>query len=266
MARITKGYVDTPRGQVHYRTAGERGDRLPIVMLHQTASSSVMFEALMERLADDYFIFCPDTPGFGQSFLPEERGSIALYAESLLAACRAEGIERCWLFGHHTGATIAVEMLRQAPAFSEKLALSGPCLLSKEAAADLAAGTQGMVLAEDGSHFSTVWDRIQSKDADAPLEIRHREAVLTLVAGTRWAEGYHAVFEASDEFAQGLRALALPTLVFAGDKDTVFNLLEPIYLALREGTKAVIPGQTTYSCDRAPDEVSKLLRNFFPLV
>lgn len=263
MLKITKGYVDTAMGQVHYRMAGEGIAGLPIVMLHQTASSSLMFEALMLELGHEFMIFAPDTPGFGASFEPDERGSIGLYASALLQALEAVQIETCCLFGHHTGATIAVEMVHRRPGLAVKLALSGPCLLTREGAQALGARTQAMVLSPDGAHLSVVWERIVEKDPDAPLALQAREALLTLLAGPRWTEGYHAVFDHAAEFDAALRALEVPTLVFAGDRDTVYHLLEPSYRALRHGSKAVLPGHTTYSCDRAPKQVAQLLRDFF---
>lgn len=263
MPKIKKGYVDTAHGQVHYRITGEDVVGPPIVMLHQTASSSEMFEALMLELGNEFMIFAPDTPGFGASFRPHERGTIPFYARALLAALDGMQIESCLLFGHHTGATIAVEMLHQREKLASKLALSGPCLLTKEGAEELGRKTPVMELRADGGHLREVWERILAKDPQAPLALREREAVLTLVAGTRWTEGYHAVFNHAAEFDRALRAVNVPTLVFAGDKDTVFHLLEPSYRALKHGQKAIIAGQTTYSCDRAPKQVAQLLRDFF---
>jgi pimeloyl-ACP methyl ester carboxylesterase len=263
MRQIKKGYVDTPWGQVHYRRLGDAAGSMPLVMLHQTASSSEMFESLMLELGDATTTIALDTPGFGGSYRPEQRGSIGHYAEALLSALEGLSIERCFLFGHHTGATIAVEMLSRRPTLAPRLALSGPCLLSESFARELADKTLPMELREDGSHFAQVWERIQAKDPEAPLALKYREAVLTLVAGPRWSEGYHAVFEHWEAFDRQLRALEVPTLVFAGDKDTVFHLLEPSYRALKQGEMAVIEGQTTYSCDRAPAQVAALLRNYF---
>lgn len=263
MLQITKGYVDTSLGQIHYRTCGDDLGGTPIVMLHQTASSSEMFEALMQQMGDEYRIIALDTPGFGGSFRPREKGSIVMWTRALLEALDGLQVQRCWLFGHHTGATIAVEMVHERPELPIKLALSGPCLLSEQAAMDLAGATRNLALRQDGGHFTEVWERIQGKDPDAPLALKFREAVLTLVAGTRWAEGYHAVFEHWREFDQYLRELSTETLVFAGTKDTVYHLLEPSFRALKNGRKAAIEGQTTYSCDRAPGEVASLLREHF---
>ena len=47
---IKKAYADTSGGQCHYRYQSGISD--PIVFLHQTPSSSQMFEAIMQRLQD----------------------------------------------------------------------------------------------------------------------------------------------------------------------------------------------------------------------
>ncbi len=47
MARIPQGYVETAAGQLHYRSAGDR-TAPSLLLLHQTASSSAMDEALQK--------------------------------------------------------------------------------------------------------------------------------------------------------------------------------------------------------------------------
>ena len=68
------------------------GDQTPIVMLHQTASSSQCGRksspTSMER-ADIAF----DTPGFGNSFDPEGYLSIGELSEVIVHACNDLGIE-----------------------------------------------------------------------------------------------------------------------------------------------------------------------------
>ena len=52
---VRKGYVDVKDGQLHYREAGPESG-VPIVFLHQTASSGAMWEQVIsafgERLQD----------------------------------------------------------------------------------------------------------------------------------------------------------------------------------------------------------------------
>jgi haloalkane dehalogenase len=262
MRTIHKGYVDTPWCQVHYRTAGVRQPgQLPLVLLHQTASSSIMFEPMMERLADRFFMFAPDTPGFGGTDALADKGSIARYAEVLRHAMARFEIDRCWLFGHHSGASIAVQLAHDHPQTVAKLALSGPPYLTKAQIEKLVPSVCPVRLESDGGHFRAVWDRIRAKDPDAPVELTHREAVLNLWAGTRYPEAYHAVFE--HDFAGQLAALECPTLVMAGATDTIRASLEPAYRVLRRGRMLAFEVGGTYICDREPGIVADALVDFF---
>jgi pimeloyl-ACP methyl ester carboxylesterase len=80
---IIKGYVDSRDGQIHYRkTSNEVADH--VVFLHQSGSSSAMFERIMLRLGINCCAIALDTPGFGSSFVPREDPTLAYYAERLL--------------------------------------------------------------------------------------------------------------------------------------------------------------------------------------
>ena len=68
-----RGYADTSLGQIHYVEAGEGP---PIVLLHQTASSSVMYARAMPLLAANYRAIAIDTPGFGMSDPPSSSQDI----------------------------------------------------------------------------------------------------------------------------------------------------------------------------------------------
>ena len=95
---IRRAYCDIDAGQLHYRQAGNP-QKMPLVLLHQSPSSSVMFEALMQALGDDYWLLAPDTPGFGQSDPLQEPVSIAAYAKAIQQFLDALNIERAFLFG-----------------------------------------------------------------------------------------------------------------------------------------------------------------------
>lgn len=260
MKRIVKGYVSTPAGQVHYRSAG-RADAPRLLLLHQTASSSVMYEGLMERLADEFCLFAPDTPGYGGTFFPPETVTIPYYAAVMQQAVAAYGWTHCHIFGHHTGASIGVQMATDNPQLlaQHKMILSGPPYLTPEQQAQFRATVQPIVIKEDGAHASVLWARLRAKDPTAPLALTHREFVLNLHAGERYHETYHAVF--SHDFKAQLAALRCPVLVMAGDADTLRNALEPAYHALAEGTLRQMKGNT-YICDLAPDAVAQVIREF----
>ena len=259
---VTKGYVTTGFGQVHYRTCGERRPgQLPLVLLHQTASSSVMYERLMALLGDDYWMFAPDTPGFGGTAALAQRGSVAGYAQVIVDALRCMDIERCWLFGHHSGASIAVQIAFDHPEMVERLALSGPPYLTASQIEQLIPGVCPVSLDTDGGHVAAVWNRIRAKDPSAPLELSHRETVLNLHAGTRYPEAYNAVFEHA--LAEQLAAIECKTLVMAGARDTIAHSVAPAFRVLRDGEIKMFPTGGTYICDRAPHLVGGALTEFF---
>src|SRR6185312_10755882 len=91
-AVIRYGYADTPQGQIHYR---ERGEGKPLVLLHQTASSGVMWERAMRLWPEGRRLVAMDTPGFGNSFRPEAKpDGLAWYAARLADLLDALGLDR----------------------------------------------------------------------------------------------------------------------------------------------------------------------------
>ena len=260
MTSIKKGYLETTAGQVHYRCAGERGAP-SVLLLHQTASSSAMYEPLMEQLADSYFCFAPDTPGFGGTFFPPEQATIEFYAEVLHEAATNFGLASCFVFGHHTGASIAVQMEFDHPSFAQKMILSGPPYLSNAQREALRSNIEPIVVREDGAHLTKLWTRLRAKDATAPLGLTHREFLLNLHAGERYHEAYLAVCD--HDFNAQLAALNCPVLVMAGDEDSLAPSLEPAYAALKHGTMRRIPSANTYLCDQMPNVVADIIREFF---
>jgi pimeloyl-ACP methyl ester carboxylesterase len=219
-----------------------------------------MFERVMALLDGDFYLIAPDTPGFGGTDPLFERGSIARYAEVLTLALRRLEVERCMLFGHHSGASIAVQIAHREPAFVERLVLSGPPYLTQAQLEALVPQVSPVTLDEEGTHLSSVWKRIAAKDRAAPLELRHRETVLNLIAGARYPEAYEAVF--AHDLGSQLKTIECPTLVVIGPDDTIHASAEPAARLLPRGRLHVFPRGGTYICDREPDLVAGALRDF----
>jgi len=220
-----------------------------------------MYESVMEQLQESYWCIAPDTPGYGGTAHPSEPGNIALYARVIRAALRELDIDRCWLFGHHTGASIAVQMLNDEPGLAEKLVLSGPPYLTQAQIETLVPKVAPVRLEEDGSHFMDVWDRIRAKAPHVPVHLTHREAVSNLQVGPRYLEAYTAVFE--HDFETQLQAIETETLVMAGAQDTIRGSLEPSHALLQNGHLLALPTGGTYICDTHPDLVSSAISGFF---
>jgi len=257
---IRKGYVDTPQGQIHYRQL-KNVDGLPLVLFHQTASSGMMFEQVMTLLADDFHTIAPDTPGFGASFPPPGLFTVQDLSDSLHAALTQLGVESCYVFGHHTGSALAVQMAYDHPNLIKKLVLSGPPLLSEAQINGLKASLKPFAIAEDGSHLTQVWERIRKRDSALPLETVQREVLLTQSARDAAQAAYQAVFE--QPFAEQLSALEIPILVMAGENDTLRASLEPAFTLLRSGELRLIAGEGPYICDQNPRAVAEILKSYF---
>lgn len=260
MPDILKGYVDTSLGQVHYRTSGPGLWKVPLVLFHQTASSSVMYEALMRELGAEVWTFAPDTPGFGGTFQIPGKPSIRYYSEILYESIRAMGIKQCWMFGHHTGASIAVQMTNDHPEMTLKLILCGPPYLSAMERRAWISGTAPTLIDRDGDHLKKIWSRICTRDSSAPVDLLHREAVLNLHACERYHEAYIAAFE--HNFADQLSAIDCPILMLAGEFDTLIGSLQRAGNAANNGVVRVIPNGTTYVCDRGAKSIATMLKEF----
>lgn len=259
-ALISRAYVNTASGQVHLRRAAP-GAAPALVMLHQTASSSVMYEPLMGLLAGDFDCIALDTPGYGGSPALAGRPSAEAYAATLRQALAGLGIARCTLLGHHTGAAIAIRMMTDDPALAEGAILIGPPLLSEAQKTALSARLKAPQLAEDGSHLLALWERIKGRmPADAPLELVQRETLLTLGAGEQAPLSYAAVFDM--DMPALLRRIPCPVLCLAGEFDTLRESLEPAAGLIKGARVAVVPGAGTYLCDTHPEEVAARVRDF----
>ena len=257
-SKIGKGYIETSYGLIHFRTAGNV-ENPHVLLLHQTASSSVMYEKIMSRLADKFYLFAPDTLGFGASDFPRESATMKLYADSLYEAADNFGLVNPFVFGHHTGASIAVQMEFDRK-FARKMILSGAPYLTSEQKESFKKTVQPIVIEKDGAHLLKLWNRLRAKDETAELSLTNREFLLNLTAGERYHEAYFAVF--NHDFETQLAELNCPILVTAGDNDTLKNSLEPAYKALKNGEIRHLIGNT-YICDKSPEVMAKLMEEFF---
>ena len=255
---IKKGYIETSYGLIHYRAAGNAKNP-SVLLLHQTASSSVMYEKIMNLLADSYFLFAPDTLGFGGSDFPTETANMKLYADSLREATEAFGCKKPFAFGHHTGASIAVQMEFDAP-FARKIILSGAPYLTSEQKENFKKGIQSIVIEKDGTHLLKLWQRLRAKDETADLQLTQREFLLNLRAGERYTEAYFAVF--NHDFENQLAQIECPILVTAGDEDTLKDSLDAAFRVLKNGEMRRTIGNT-YICDQSPETVAQIIREFF---
>jgi len=256
---VRRGYVNVSFGQVHYRYTGKRGAPI-IVLLHQTPSNSVMYEPLMQELASEFRLIAPDTPGMGQSDALAGDLSMTAIAAAIAEFLDELGVEECALFGHHTGASIAVELAANFSLNVQALLLSGPTLLDDDLRAKLPAMAAAIPVSGDGQHMLAMWERIHAKDAAAPLDIIQREALNGLALGTRYPDAYDAVI--AQDFGTLLKKIRCPVLAFAGTEDPLYGKLDATCDALAEAERAEIDGARTFICETHVGAVADLVRDY----
>ena len=274
---VQRGYVDTEIGQIHYRSEGT-GAKTPLVLFHQSASSSAMYEGLMAELAGERPQYAPDTPGYGLSDFPPPNPTIADYVRTQLEALDRLGVTEFHAFGFHTGASIACETAVIAPARVRSLTLCGPpCADAKQRQQWLAkvqgaeekrpdfkrVGVSAMQIQPDGSHLLAIWQRNLDLGPDAPSAIIHREAIDNLRAGERYQDAIVAVF--SQDMPALLPQVACPILLICGDRDVLYPYLQPAHAGRPDATCVTLDGGS-YVIDQDPAQVAREVRLFLQSV
>jgi pimeloyl-ACP methyl ester carboxylesterase len=257
---IKKGYVDTRDGQIHFRYVGG-GEGMPVGCFHQTASSSASYEKMMGLLKGEFPMFALDTPGFGQSFSPPGQPTVAYYASILLEALANLGVSQFHAFGHHTGGAIAAQMAADFPERVLSVMIEGPVWVSEKVRKEkLDTIIDPLVLKQDGSYLMKVWDRVTRLDPDHPVEVCHREAIDTLLAGTRYHEAYIAVYnQDSYEVYERIRC---PVLLLCGRNDVLFPFFEGVCKAYPKAMCSVLENCGTYAVDNCAEQIVKVVRAF----
>lgn len=191
-----------------------------VVMVHGAAFDHSVWQWQSRYLAHHgHAVLALDLPAHGRS--PGAiRTSIEALARWLIAFLDAAGVERAALVGHSMGSLVTLAATLAAPARVSKLALMGISVPMPVGDAFLAAARDDSPAAFD---METVWGHARNTllagsavpgaslmGASRQLNGRSRRGVLAADLGACQA------YRPSDE---ALRALAVPTLVVAGQRD-----------------------------------------------
>ena len=153
---MKRRYVDVPYGQVHVAEAGEGR---PVVLLHQTPRSGDEFAEVLPLLGRRWRAIAVDLPGMGASSPRPEGASIEGYADGVLGALDALGLDVFDLVGHHTGGVVAVEIAACVPDRVRRLVLSSTPLIDA-AGRDARQGRPPIDAVDgrdDGGHLTALW-------------------------------------------------------------------------------------------------------------
>jgi pimeloyl-ACP methyl ester carboxylesterase len=239
---MRKYYVDGPMGQVHIR---EQGEGPALVLLHQTAWSSLQFKNAMPPLAARGIrCIAIDTPGFGMSDGPDTPPTVTDYADSLAAVIEALDLDRPMVLGHHTGASIATSFAAAYPGVVDKLFLHGvPIYTEEERAQRLSKPHYDQTPREDGSHITDRWGIANTVSGNkAAPEAIHWSLVHFFWAGPNEWFGHHAAFKYDIEV--DFKALVTPTVVISNSGDVLHRKMPYLQELRPDFTYASIEGGT----------------------
>ena len=256
---IKRAYVDTPEGQIHYQFDGE-GD--VILLLHQSPQSSDQYRKVMPILAKNYKVIAMDNMGYGKSDKPSRFYEIEDYARSAHSFLTALGISKASIAGHHTGASIAVEVAVNHPQMVNKLILYGCPTFEPQMREKLLHHPryQPIELAEDGSHLLRLWQSRQKSTPKAGMEIWQETAASALLAGTDMYAGERAVFSYQEELR--LPLVKTRTLLISGTEDFFHPRLEIVKGLIPDCTTRIIEGGDAQVTLRMPKEFAQTILDF----
>ena len=254
MTDFERHFVTVGSRQVHYRRGGSGP---AVVLLHASPLSAASLLPLARALAPRFTVIALDTPGYGLSDpLPPAAPRIADYADALVETLAALGLDRCAVYGFHTGAVIGLDLAARYPERVAAAVLEGVLLSSDEERADLLAHyAHWFPPTWDGAHLVANWSRVRDmfvfwpwyrREESARLAVAMpsaatiNEAVLDLLrAGEGYPLGYRAAF--AYDAAPVLAGLTAPVAIVADPSDPLSGHLARLP-ALPPGVSAELLG------------------------
>lgn len=254
-----RGYVGTPGHQIHYRAAGTSGPA--IVLFHESPQSSNVFEPALHSLGRTMRAFALDTPGYGMSDPPPVPLEIPDYAALLLAAIDELSLESFTVTGQHTGASLALEVARQAgPERVRHVVLSGVALLTENERAEfLAHWAPDKAFTEDGSHFKELWDRYL-RLWESPPEIINLSVTNIASVLPRYNWAYNAAFRYDP--APVLAHLRAEILLLTARRDMLAHLDARAAQIRQDAVRVTLTDTTGQLPWREPEAFARIVGGF----
>lgn len=253
--RLRRSFLRLREGLMHYRHAG---DAIPTVwLMHASPASSASLEGLTAELGRACRAIAPDTPGYGDSAgLGVAQPTLGDYAEAQFRMMDALEVERAVLYGHHTGAHIAVEMAIAAPERIAGLMLEGLLWLQRSERDEYlreyappmppdAWGTQAFQALQwlrDQAWFFPHFRRDEAHNLGGgamPPALLHALLIDMLKAGPGYRDAYQAVFR--QQLEERLPLIDAPVLLMAAPGDPTSPGLDCAAACLSRSARCDLP-------------------------
>jgi pimeloyl-ACP methyl ester carboxylesterase len=235
-ARVQNHHVRLdPRGRAGDLRArlSRSGAGRPILAIHDPAGAASLVEPVLAPYVGRRPVIAFDLPGNGESdaIVDPDGITAAAYAEIVVAALDALGIDEVDVVGRYSGAQVGMEMSFLRPGLVRHLVQAAFMLFEGDEQAELLANYTPSVAPQwDGSHLATAWGIMRDQAlfwpwfkrtragiirADAQLDpaLIHTRVVELLKTGDQYRKAYAAAW--TYPMRERLPRLAVPTLVAA---------------------------------------------------
>ncbi|WP_229052457.1 alpha/beta fold hydrolase [Aeromicrobium sp. Leaf350] len=262
---ITKGYVDTSHGQVHFRMSQTSEPvSAPLVFFHMTADTSESFENVMTELAGRVTTVAFDTPNYGESFRTDREPTIEFISGIMLEALDQLGFERFHTFGHHTGASIALELVHRHPERALSATLNGMVAVTEaEGLGYLDSLVWPNPPSTQGAQIMAAWTRaltLEPHYLDFPAEIKNRVVHTMLKSGEDWSWAYRAVF--TDDAMAKLVSATRPLFFLIGKFDASLDVHLRSHSLVPSSRSHVDDTFGMFYCENSPADVAERVLPF----
>jgi 3-oxoadipate enol-lactonase len=250
--------------QLHYEVTG---NGFPVVLLHPFPVHHGFWSPLTQQLAAQYRVIAPDLRAHGLSGVGEGPATMAKHAADLLRLIDNEHLHRAVFVGLSIGGYILFEFWRQS-----RDRIAGLVFADTRAEPDTEQGrAKRLKSIEDARHAGT------APFIDAQLEHligattrRNRPDLVAKARGmmhTLTVDRVAALqggMAARPDSVSTLQTINVPTLVIAGDEDTLTPLSDAQLMQskIRNARLAVIPRAGHYSALENSEEFGRVIRQF----
>lgn len=229
----------TNRTRIHFESIGSGH---PVLLIPDLGYDGWFWHDVAPALGERYQVIVPDPRGTGQSAKPEGPYSVAMLAEDMAGLIDSLQCRGAFVVGHGLGAYVAQHLALERPELVAKLVLAagdygGPTAVpGADEATDLQAVREGdsMELIERSVNQATAPGFAQRKPQVVRQIVAYRmgEAVAAAEYDAH-LEALQAMAESEESFEDLLPQLRMPTLILAGEQDSVVPPANAELLAAR---------------------------------
>jgi pimeloyl-ACP methyl ester carboxylesterase len=255
---MKRAYVDTPEGQVHYRTEGS-GE--PLLLLHKAGLSSDEYTEMLPFLGKYYKVIAMDVLGYGNTDLPKPEPKFDDYITNIMHFLDAMKIKKMSIVGHLLGSSFAAEIAASHPEMVRKLIIWDGIFLDDEERKRTQEeyANEHMELKGDGSHLLEVWkSRGGRPGANLPMVNRSFIEYLKNGMGEGTGASHRALF--SYDIGPRLPKIKAPTLVLnSSRRSPLFARSEFIKAAVHNSETKILENASAWE---RPQELAQVILEF----